>query len=244
MPDEETQGVDTEVALPQETETEQTDQTVEQQSAQDPPQRRESDQEYNWRETRRRLEDLQRRNEELEAKFDRATRSQPQPEDELAKLADDDIITAKQARKLAEREAQRLARFEAEKVIKEREAATVNDRITTRYPDFDDVVSPENVEILRTQEPELFASLQRLADDPYAQATGAYKLIRKLGIGDSPDVAKNKVKALENSRKPVSAQSVAKQSSAIADVHRFDGGLTPELRKQLQKEMEEAAKRL
>ena len=131
----------------------------------------------------------------------------------------------------------------AEKAIREREAATLGDRISAIYPDFDEVVSPENVETLRTSEPELYAGLQRLADDPLSQAKGAYKLLKKLVVkGESDDMARNKAKLAENSKKPVSVQTVTKHSSALGDVHKFDGGLTPDLKKQLYKEMQAAAK--
>jgi hypothetical protein len=84
-------------------------------------------------------------------------------------------------------------------------------------------------------------SLYALAQDPYAQAVAAYKMLKKQGIGDMARLQPQKAKALENSRKPVSVQTVTK-SSAIGEVHKFDNGLTPELRKELWKEMQQAMK--
>ena len=158
-------------------------------------------------------------------------------EDDLAKLADDDIVTAKQARSLA----QKMARQVADEAIKAREATTVDERVKNRFSDFDDVVTKENIDLLKQQDPELAQSLYALAHDPYAQAVAAYKLLKRTGIGDMAKNQPSKAKALENSKKPVSVQSVTK-SSAIGNAHSFENGLTPELRKQLQKEMDEARK--
>ena len=203
-------------------------------------QARDLDEEHNWREARRIREEKDRENRELRAELDRLRSAQAPPQaDELANLRDDDIVTVQQAKKLAEKH----ARAVAEKAIREREAATLGDRISAIYPDFDEVVSPENVETLRTSEPELYAGLQRLADDPLSQAKGAYKLLKKLVVkGESDEMARNKAKLAENSKKPVSVQTVTKHSSALGDVHKFDGGLTPDLKKQLYKEMQAAAK--
>ena len=243
MSEEENMSVEEEaVAQPAESETEGPAQTDEQHEVQDQPEARMSDQEYNWREARREREEqrrandeLRRMNEELLRRVESITKPQAQP-DELAALRGDDITTVDQVVKIARKQ----GREEAEKIYREQAAASAGERLETRYPDFNDVVTSEAVETLQKRQPELFASLQRLADDPYAQGVGAYKLIRELGIGAAPDVAKNRLKALENSRKPVSVQST-KKSSAVADVHNYDR-LTPELQKELYKQMTEAAK--
>jgi hypothetical protein len=239
MSDEVNQSVETDVAPPSDAAEQPAPQDSPQESTEQTP-ARVSDEERNWKEARRIREETLRENRELRAELDRLKISQqPAPQtDELANLRDDDIVTVLQAKKLSERHAKSVA----EKVIREREAATLGDRISAIYPDFDEVVSPENVETLRTSEPELYAGLQRLADDPLSQAKGAYKLLKRLGKGESDDMARNKAKIAENSKKPVSVQSVTKASSAIGDVHKFDGGLTPDLKKQLYREMTAAAK--
>ena len=198
-----------------------------------------SDQEHNWREARRKMQDLERRAEQQDELIQRLQNQQSQPveEDDLAKLADDDIVTAKQARRLAEN----MARQVADEAIREREASTADERLKNRFPDYDDVVTRDNIETLKSQDPELAMSLYALAHDPYAQAVAAYKLLKKQGIGDMAKTQPQKAKALENSRKPVSVQSVTK-SSAIGEVHKFENGLTPELRKELWKEMQQAIK--
>jgi hypothetical protein len=197
------------------------------------------DQERNWKEARRRMQELERRTQEQDELIRKMQSPQngQSEEDDLAKLADDDIVTAKQARSLA----QKMARQVADEAIKAREATTVDERVKNRFSDFDDVVTKENIDLLKQQDPELAQSLYALAHDPYAQAVAAYKMLTKTGIANMAKSQPQKAKALENSKKPVSVQSVTK-SSAIGNAHSFENGLTPELRKQLQKEMDEARK--
>ena len=216
-------------------------QDVPQEEVQRPPERVIDDQERNWKEARRKMQELERRTEEQDVLIKRL-QGQPQKQvddDDLAKLSDDDIVTAKQARSLATK----MARQVAEETIRQREASTVDERLKARFSDYEDVVTPENIQVLKQQDPELVQSLYALSNDPYAQAVAAYKMLKRTGVGDMAKQPPQKSKAIENSKKPVSVQSVTK-SSAIGNVHNFENGLTPELRKQLQKEMEEAAKRI
>jgi hypothetical protein len=238
MSEEENPSVEQAVAQATESEIQQDDSQAEVQQIQD--QKRESDQDYNWREARRKMDILEQKNRELQERVNNLSSPKSSVEDDdLSKLADDDIVTAKQARNLA----QKMARQTAEEVIRSREAATLDERLSLKFPDFNQVCTKENIEIFKQNEPELAMSLAALANDPYAQATAAYKLLKKHGLGTSENMSKNKQKAEENSKKPVSVQSVTKQNSAIGNAHAFENGLTPELRKQLWKEMQEAAKR-
>lgn len=232
--DEENTSVIEEVAAPPESEEKQDAPPVEQEVTPEP---KRADQEYNFRELRKSRDALQEEVRELRSMFEQSKNPQPQ-EDDLAKLADDDIVTAKQAKSLAAK----MAREVAGQVLREREAETVEDRVKIKFPDFDSICSKENIEVFKQNEPELAMSLSALAHDPYNQAVAAYKLLKKHGLGVSEEVVKNKQKAQENSRKPVSVQTVTKQSSAIGNAHQFENGLTPELRKQLWKEMQDARK--
>lgn len=225
-----------EVASPPESEQQQDARQEEVQTNQNRPI---SDQEYNWAETRREMQELRRRTQEQEEVILRMQQQQAAPleEDDLAKLSDDDIITVKQAKNINAR----IAREVAEEVVREREVATVDERLKLRFPDFVDVVTKENFDLLKTQDPELAQSVYALAQDPYAQGAAAYKLLKKTGIGDMSKNQPQKAKALENSKKPVSVQSVTK-ASAIGEAHKFENGLTPELKKELYREMQQAIK--
>ena len=77
-----------------------------------------------------------------------------------------------------------------------------------------------------------------------AAAAGAYKLLKNTGYGapvKSAAPTLEKKKALENSQKPLSVNTVTKQS-AIGNAHAFENGLTPDLKKQLWADMQKAMK--
>lgn len=200
----------------------------------------ESDQDRNWKETRRKMHELEKKAKEQEELIHRLTVPKVQSDDELDKLGDEDIVTKAQARKLAARMAEEIA----QKVIKERDIATTDERLQLKYPDFMQVVTQENIEYLKQNEPELASSLSYISD-PYAQGAAAYKMLKKLGKVEDPQTVgqmnKDKEKAIKNSQKPVSVQAVSK-TSAIGNAQLFENGLTSELKNQLWKEMQQAMK--
>lgn len=235
MSAEENQSVTEEVAQP--TEAEQPHNNVSQEASQ-AEQKKRNDAEYNWAEMRRQMKEKDQQIEELRNKFSKFDSKGPKAEedDELAKLAEDDILTVAQARKLATK----MARSVAEDVVKQREASTVEERVNLKFPDYSEVVSRENIELLKQTEPELAQSLYHMPD-PYSQAVAAYKLLKKIAEKKEVPNALERKKVAENSQKPVSVNSVTK-SSAIGNAHMFENGLTPELKAQLWKEMEMARK--
>jgi len=231
MSEDENPSVEEAVAQPAESEQSQDVPQPEVQQSQPPVM---TDEERNWREVRRIMQEQDEQIRQLKADRERPI---VQEEDDLAKLADDDIVTAKQARSLA----QKMAREVAVQAIRERDASTVDERLKNRFPDYENVVTQDNIDLLKQQDPELAMSLYALAQNPYEQAVAAYKMLKRTGIGDMAKTQPQKARALENSKKPVSVQSVTK-SSAIGEVHKFENGLTPELKKQLWQEMQQAIK--
>lgn len=198
-----------------------------------------NDAEYNWSEMRRQMREKDREIAELRDQFSSITRKNAPPpeEDELAKLAEDDILTVSQAKKLATK----LARQTAEQILKERENSTVDERIQSRYPDFMSTVTPENIEILKQTKPHLAKALLKFADDPYAQSELAYEYIKTYVPQVDKKASLDKKKAEENSKKPLSVQAAPKHS-AIGQAHQFENGLTPELKNQLWQEMQNIKK--
>lgn len=203
-----------------------------------PEQRRQrNDAEYNWAEMRRHMREKEREIEELKNQFSSLNKKAQPEEDELGKLAEDDILTVAQAKKLATK----LARQTAEALLKEREASTVDERLQIKYPDFMSTVTKENIELLKETKPQLAKSLLKFADDPFQQSELAYEYIKTFVPQRDESMNKDKKKALDNAKKPVSVQSVGK-TSAIGQVHQFENGLTPELKAQLYKEMQQIRK--
>jgi hypothetical protein len=166
-----------------------------------------SDQEYNWREARRQIDELRQKTEAQERyilSLNQQDDSSSEDDDDLARLADDDIVTAKQARGLASK----MAREAAEEIIRQREASTAEDRLRAKFSDYDTVVTRDNIELLKQQDPELASSLYALSSDPYTQAVAAYKLLKRTGIGDMAKTQPQKARAIENSKKPMSVNAV------------------------------------
>lgn len=237
MPDETNEGVEPEVAVVAPT-TESTESAEEMQKAETFAKKSE-DQDRNWKETRRKMQELERRAKEQEELITQLKSPMRAPQDdELDKLGDEDIVTKGQAKKLAAKMAEEIA----SRVIKERENATVEDRLSSKFQDFNQVVTRENIELLKETEPELAMSLAQNTDQ-YSQGVAAYKLLKRLGIGEevAKEPVKEKQKAVANSQKPLSVNAVTK-SSAIGNAHMFENGLTPDLKKSLYEEMQKARK--
>lgn len=191
---------------------------------------KEDAQERNWREANKSLKELRRQNEELRAHMAQlSTTKQETPEEQSS---DDDWMTHKKFKKEMQ---------ELKNQLKAKEAETVVDRLKGKFTDFDDVVSPENVEYLKENDPELALSLQALRDDPYQQGLAAYKMLKKTDYYLNKETMKEKKKAEENQAKPPSVNQVRK-GGALSEANKFDRGLTPELKAALLKEMNEARK--
>lgn len=186
---------------------------------------------YNWSETRRKMAELERRTQEQQELINKL-QSQKTPEEELSP---DDLLTVGQLNKVNQRRDQETLR----ELQRHKEEI-----LRLRYPDLDQVLSNENLELFEQQEPELAETLTALQGDPIKMRVAAYKMIKKTLNKDTPP-STEKTKAENNSKKPVSVQSVGKgSSSAIGNISAFENGLTPELKKQLYKEMQEAIKRV
>lgn len=193
--------------------------------------RKRNDLEYNWAEARKGLAQRDKEIQELRAQL----QSLAKPEE--PSISDDDLLTAKDGRKVFRKEAAEIV----QEALKQYEVSTLEERMLQKFPDFNDVVSPENIRFLKETEPELAMSLANLAHDPKAQSTAAYKLLKKLGIGANQS-SPEKDKALKNAQKPLSVNAVTKQS-ALGNAHLFENGLTSELKSQLWKEMQDCIKR-
>lgn len=239
MTEEENKSVDQQVdqAVAQAAEPEVNVQESERQKS--PEKKPRDDQAYNWAEANRKMKELDQQNREMREQLHSMQKQKEVPAeiDELDKLGDDDIMTKSQAKKLAEK----IARHAASEAIKQERASTVEDRLSLKHPDWSDVVSKENIELLKQTEPELALSLSH-NPDPYAQGIAAYKLLKRLGIGTEPQKFPEKERAQANAQKPVSVNAVSK-NSAIGSVHMFENGLTKELKASLWKEIQECKKR-
>ena len=197
--------------------------------------RKRNDAEYNWAEARRKTQELERQNREMSDQLARLQQNKSPEVDELDALGEGDIVSKAQAKKLAEK----MARQIVQESLKQQHAATAEERARLKFPDYDDVVTKENIELLKQRKPELALSLAH-NPDPHAQAVAVYDALKMMGSVGDPKMAEKK-KAAENLEKPRSVNAVTKQS-AIGQAHLFENGLTPEVKKQIWKEMQQAMK--
>lgn len=186
------------------------------------------DVEYNWAEARRVRQEQDRIIREQNDTIHRLSNGQQTKEDPA--LSDDDLLTVKDLRKVTSKRDQEYAR-ELQQYKEELQRL--------KYPDIDQVLSPENIANFEQNEPELAESLLALSGDPIKMKQAAYKLIKKtMPQNSTPSLEKKQAEV--NAKKPVPVQAIAKGQSAIGNAKLFENGLTPELKKQLFAEMEAA----
>lgn len=177
-----------------------------------------------------------RRLQEIEAsKNPTAARQMDEPDD--LGLGETDFAEGKHLSKVSRKIK------ELEKKVQQYEQKTASQvteaRIKSQFPDFDNVVTNENISRLQQQYPEIANTLNS-STDLYSTAVSAYTMIKKLGIVPEPVYnSLEKEKALKNLSKPRPLASLSPQQgdSPLSNANAFANGLTEDLKKQLQKEM-------
>lgn len=120
---------------------------------------------------------------------------------------------------------------------------SVNQTLRTRYPDFDRVVTADNLRILETRYPELAYTLNN-SQDLMTTGSAAYTMLKNLNIAPTEEVLENKARVEKNYAKPRSLTSISPQQgdSPLSKANAFANGLTQELKEQLKNEMYAAMK--
>lgn len=181
--------------------------------------------------------------EEMQARQETAKQLQqqaPETDDEL-NIAPDEIAEGKHLSKLTKK-IQNLEK-QLQNYHHQSAEVTAETRLKSQYPDFDKVVSKENIEQLRSEYPELAHTLNS-STDLYTKAVSAYTLIKKFGIHQEDNFAQEREMAQKNAAKPRPLTSISPQQgdTPLSRANAFANGLTDELKAQLRKEMEEARK--
>jgi len=186
--------------------------------------------EYNWRQMELKNRQLEEQLNELKNSIN-SNKKQEEPttnkeEDELLSLEDDDLLTKKQAERLAELRAKKIIEEEFSK----REKASLPEKTKAQFADFDQVVTTENIEKLIKEDPDLEYDIQ-VSKNPYARA---YKAIKQSQFyNEMKKHSANKEKIEENQRKPISSNSLGKQSplSTASDYMKGSPDLFTEMQK-------------
>ena len=167
---------------------------------------------------------------------------QPEPEEEEFHIEDDALVEGKTIRQMnAKMKAMQdqLRNYQAQSAESITEA-----KIKAAYPDFDRVVSQENIAQLREDYPELANTLHSTTD-LYSKAVSAYTLIKQFGIAKDPRIENDRARVIKNVAKPRPLASVSPQQgdSPLSKANAFaNGDFTKEMQEAARKEMFAAMK--
>jgi len=161
--------------------------------------------EYNWRRMEQKVQELERKNQELSTTMQEQLAPPKQEEpDEYSHLEKDDLITVDQSDKRVEKKARQIY---AEERAKEEQAALPG-KVKGQYEDYDQVVTNENIEKLVQERPAWENTIRNDAN-PYETA---YYLIKQAKFyKENTDNKQNQERISANSQKPVSSNTIGKQ---------------------------------
>jgi len=157
-------------------------------------------------------------------------------------LGEDELAEGKHLKKVAAH----IKKLESQLKNYQQQASNIGteSRLKSQYPDFDDVVCKDNIELLRNTYPEIAQTINS-STDLYSKAVSAYTMIKKLGIQQNDNFQPQKDLAQKNAAKPKPLTSMSPQQgdSPLSYANAFANGLTEDLKKQLYREMIEASKK-
>lgn len=168
------------------------------------------EQDRNWSAMRQRQREMEweiKQKDELLNKVLQA--QQPQAAQPIAEIEepDEDYVPAGKVKGIARRAVQPLEKKiqDLENKLAQQEQQKLIQNLRTQYPDFDDIVNVETLELLEKQEPELAATIAQFKD-PYKMGLQSYKYIKAFGLLDKVPDARHKkeiVQKLEKNAKSV-----------------------------------------
>lgn len=182
----------------------------------------------------RERDEMARRLQQLEASHTH------EPEEDLEfSLGADELAEGKHLTKVDKKIKKMQQELQQYKALAEQNSIEV--QLKRKHADFDEVVSAANIEKLREEEPEIFDTITA-SNDLYKKGLTAYKMIKKLGIGERDEYKAEREVAEKNLAKPRPLVSGASQrgNTPLSQANAFANGLTKELKEQLWKEMQEA----
>lgn len=219
----------------------------EQETAEEQKPTHEEIQEQNWKSARSRMEEQTRQiNEqhrlmsqmanELENLRKMQTTKVQEPDEDEEYLTDSEKKLNRKIRSLEQKLDQQ--------VITKRQMSIqeADEALREKLSDYDEVMSPQNLEFLKKNNRALFKAISSLEKDPYEQGLAAYDALKSTSWFQSRASMADKEKLEQNIKKPMSVQAVRKQSP-LSEANKFANGLTPELKKVLLAEMNDARKR-
>ena len=173
------------------------------------------DQEKNWKEVREIMHHQRYEIEELKKQLSKKPNSSEEVDNSLNELADDDVLTVSDAKKLTSN----IARQAAQEIIKDHQKKTDFDRVPNQFADYQDVI--KYVDEIVKENPALEGAILNSVNPRLT----AYHLVKSSYIYRR-DKSKNEVsqdaqKVLDNAQKPMSSQSVG-ASSPLNEVGKYE----------------------
>lgn len=184
------------------------------------------DKDYNWRRMEKKMSELERQNQELKNSLTQKPVENVASTDEDSELDEDDLLTVRQANKLAETRARKIV----EEELSKREKAQLPAKAKLKYSDYDSIVTPENIEYLLKEDPDLEHDLQ-VAKNPYERVYKEIKRAEFFRAKQQGNVAEKRME--ENTSKPMSSNSLGKQRP-LSQANAYAKG-SPELWEEMQK---------
>lgn len=114
-------------------------------------------------------------------------------------------------------------------------------KLRSKYSDFDQVLTKENIIALQESNPDLWNAVKS-SPDIYNQGVSAYMFIKSMNLPSKDEYLEDKASIQKNMSKPRSMTSLSPQrgNSPLSQANVFEKGLTPELSKSLYAEMKKA----
>lgn len=208
--------------------------------------------EDNFRILRERAERAEREREEalqyirsLQQASTQPKQAQPQEEDFDLHIDDEALVEGKQLKQMAAeiKNLKKAVRQYEEKSSKSSQQ-TLELRLRNQFPDFDQVVTHDNLVQLREINPDLADTILK-NEDQFKQAKLAYEMVKQLGIYRGQEFEEDRRLAQKNIAKPKTLTSLAptKSENPLSRANAFaNAPLTKEVKANLYQEMLQAMK--
>lgn len=199
------------------------------------------DLEYNFVQLRQQAEAAQRERDimarelqEIRAKLEPKTTQEPEPD---IHINPDDFVEGKHLSAYD----RKLKRLEQEMIAARKQAEQISSEalIRARYPDFDQVVTPEALQELQRDYPEIAATISTNTN-LQTQAGAAYKIIKQLGTKANYNAEQAIIDKNQAKPKPMATLAPQHSDSPLTHANAFANGLTDDLKARMYKEMEDA----
>jgi len=168
------------------------------------------------------------------AKIQQAPSDEPEPRYEGP--GDDELVEWKHHKQQAEKIKKLEQKFQEQQKVASVNAA--NARLIAENPDYNKVMTDDNIAKLIKEYPEYAASLNANSD-PYLQHKAAYRMLKQTGIYQEKTFEPEKEQMKKNANKPLPAQAIGGKgnNSPLTSAHLFasNGMLTEDMKQELRR---------